>query len=330
VKTRRELLSVLGIALASRPLRSLAQEPPKVWRVGILVSRRRPESLETDPYGNVPRGLRERGYIEGRNVVFEWRFAGGDYDKLPGLAADLVKARVDIIVTDGTQSIRAAENATKAIPIVFVGGSDLVARGLVKSMSHPGENATGVALLLSETMGKQLELLSQIAPGLTRVALVFNPANEAHPSLAEEVRRAGLRMNIQVLSFGARTPDEIARAFLSASEEKVQALMWTVDSFMNQQARQFAELAAKHRLPSIAGYWDYALLGGLLNYGSRPAETWKGAVDYIDRILHGANPGDLPIQQPTRLFLVINGKTARELGLTIPPDLLVLADKVIE
>ncbi len=330
MKTRRDLFRVLGLALASRPLQSLAQDPEKVWRVGILVSRRRPESLETDPYGNVSRGLRERGYVEGRNVVFEWRFAGGDYAKLPGLAADLVKARVDIIVTDGTQSIRAAENATSSVPIVFVGGTDLVARGLVKSMAHPGGNVTGVALLLSETMGKQLELLTRMAPGLARVALVFNPANEAHPSLVEEVRKAGLKMGVQVLPFGALAPVEIVNAFLSAEKAKAQALMWTVDSFLNQQAQQFAGLAAKHRLPSISGFWDYALFGGLLNYGSRPAETWIGVVDYIDRILRGASPADLPVQQPTKIFLVINRKTAKALGLTIPPDLLVLADKVIE
>jgi putative ABC transport system substrate-binding protein len=331
MKTRRTLLGLLGTALLADFPSLLAQQKERVWRVGILASRARPESLESDfRYVQIRQELRELGYIEGKNLVIDARFAGGNYVCLPELAAELVKIPVDAILTDGTQAIRSAQTATKTVPIVFVGGADLVASGFVKSLARPGGNTTGISLLLSDTIGKQIEMLTRMAPGLSRLAVLFNPANDAHPELAKSYQSAGQMAKIEVLPVGARTAKEVEDAFSLAVKGHSQALIWIVDSFFNQQYRQIASLSLEHRLPSMTGFPGYADGGGLMCYGPSLPDLWARAVGYIDKIFKGANPGELPVQQPIKLDLVINKKTARSLGLEIPGELLLLADKVIE
>lgn len=330
MKTRRELLVGLGAILAA-PGSAFAQKPGKVWRVGVAASRRGPGSAEWDMfYSQVPRRLRELGWVEGTDLVFEWRFAGGDYARLPELAAELVKANVDLIVTDGSQGIRATQAATKTIPIVFNGGSDLVASGFVKSLSRPGGNTTGVSLLLSDTAGKQVELVLKMVPKISRLAVLTNPGNPAHASLLTGFRNAVGASGPEVVHLDARSPKEIEEAGAQAVREKAGALLWTVDSFFIQQQRQIAQLAAMHRLPSMSGVAEYPEVGGLMGYGPDRRALWRRVAEYVDRILKGSNPGDLPVEQPSKLDLVLNRTTARALGLAIPPELLVQADRIID
>jgi len=331
VKTRRQLLIGLGSGLLALPLAALAQKPGKVWRIGVLASRRGPGYSEWERYYVlVQRRLQELGYVEGKNVAFEWRFAAGDYARLPGFAEELVRLNVDIIVTDGSQGIRAAQGATKTIPIVFNGGADLVASGFVKSLARPGGNTTGVSLLLSDTTGKQLEILSRMVPKLSRLAILTNPANQVHVALLKGFRDAAATFGIEVLHFEARTPKEIEDAFPSVVRARAGALIWVVDSFLVQQQSRIAELAAKHRLPSMCGVIEYTEDGGLMGYGPDRRALWRRVAEYVDKILRGASPGEIPVEQPAKLDLAINRRVAKALGLEIPAELLVLADRVIE
>jgi putative ABC transport system substrate-binding protein len=330
MRPRAVVLIVSGAALFALAVGAPAQQPGKVWRVGALVHRQRPERLDSFPLGNLPQFLSDLGYVESRNVAFEWRFAGGDYARLPAMAAELVSLPVDVIVTDGTPGIRAAQGATKTIPIVFTGGGDLVADGLVKSLSKPGGNTTGFSLLLSDTAPKQLEILLAAAPGVSRLAVLFNSANPTGPSLAKSVSDAAERRNVRAVTYGAKTAEEIESAISRAAAARSQALIWIVDSFFFQQERTIAELAGRARMPSLSGYPEYAEDGGLMGYGPDRKALVRNLAGYVDRIFKGANPGELPVQQPSKLDLVINRKTAKALGLTLPPELLVQADRVIE
>ena len=330
MKSRRQLLVGLGAALLL-PRSAFAQKPGRVWRVGVMVTTRRPETQVWERgYGQFPIRLKELGYVEGSNLVIEWRFADGDYTRLPELAAGLASLPVDVLVTDGTPGIRAAQGASKTIPIVFKGGADLVASGFVKSLAHPGGNTTGVSLLLSDSIGKQLELLAAIVPKLTRLAVLTNPSNPAHASLLKTFRETAAASRMQVIHVEARTPKEIGEALSRATLGGAEALIWTVDSFFIQQQAQIADLATKHRLPSMCGVQRYPEVGGLMAFGPDQVALNRRVADYVDKILKGANPGDLPVEQPKKLDLVINRTTAKALGLEIPADLLVQADKVIE
>lgn len=329
--SRRQFLLAAGTGLLAVRLGADAQPAGKVWRIGFLATIARPVSLESDGgYGQVPRSLKELGYIEGKNLVCEWRFAEGRYELLPDLAAELIRLRVDAIVTDGTPGIRAAQAATTTIPIVFLGGADVVASGFVKSLSRPGGNTTGVSILLSDTLGKQLELLTAVVPGISKLAVLSNPDNDAHPALVRTLRDVALKSRIQVTSFLTRTPDEITNSIAAASEAGCQALIYIVDSFFTAQRFRIAEQSLRHRLPSMSGYPLYAESGGLLCYGPNRTEGFRTVARLLDKIFRGANPGDLPVEQPTKLELVVNRKTAKALGITIPPEVLLLADKVIE
>lgn len=331
MKTRREILLALGGGLAAAPLGALAQKRGPVWRIGILASRRGPGSFEWENfYNQVPRRLSELGYVEGKDLVFEWRYAAGDYTRLPGFAAEFAKLNVDLIVTDGSQGIRAAQGATKMIPIVFVGGSDVVASGFVKSLSRPGGNTTGVSLLLNDSIGKQVEILTHIVPKLSRLAILENPFNkDVTPQLRRLIQNATAPFRIEVLAVEAQNPQEIEDAFSRAVRERADALLWFVGSFLQQQQSQIAELAAKHRLPAITGVIEYAEVGGLMGYGPDRRALWRRVADYVDKILKGAKPAELPVQQPTKFELVLNLKTAKALGLAIPQALLLRADEVI-
>ncbi len=328
--SRRAFLTAVGASLVF-PFASLAQTQKRVRSVGILSSRKRPPSLENDTlHGEVPRRLRELGWVEGENLGVEWRFAAGDYARMPNLAAELVRLSVDVIVTNGSEGIQAAQGATKTIPIVFMGGSDLVAQGFVKSLAHPGGNTTGVSLLAPDIAGKQVEILMRFVPKLTRLAVLFNPANPAHRILLEATKAGADAFRVQTIPVGASTPSAIDEAFSVAVKERAEAIVFTQEAFLQEQSKRIANLALAHHLPSISPAFEYPDAGGLMCYGPNRTQLFRRVAEYVDKILKGANPGDLPVEQPTKFDVVINRKTARALGLTIPPELLVQADRVIE
>jgi putative tryptophan/tyrosine transport system substrate-binding protein len=330
VKTRWQLLAVVAAGLFAVPLGSLAQQPGKVWRVGILASFRRPEPPDSSNYDEFTRRMRELGYVEGKNLLIEWRFADADYERLPELAAELVRLKVDVIVTDATPATIAAQKATRTLPIVFASVGDPVSLGIVDTLARPGGNTTGLSVLSNDTAVKQMEMLVGMIPRLSRVAVLWNPASPASLQLLKSVQAAGALRKILILSFEAKTPKQIEDAFSAMGSERPGALVVGQDAFLFQQRRQIAELTAKSRLPSMGGHRGFAEAGGLMSYGPNRAYNYRRAATYVDKIFKGANPGNLPVEQPTQFELIINRKTARALGLAIPAELLMLANRVIE
>jgi len=330
MNTRRKLLASLGVSLLATPFGSFAQQQGKIWRVGFLAGRH-VDFLDSDyNYGPFRQGMRELGYVEGKNLVIEWRSAEGKNERLPGLATELVNLKVDVIVTAGTPATSAAQKATTTISIVMGSVADPVANGFVKSLSQPAGNITGLSNMSGDVSPKQIEMLLDMVPKLSRVALLVNPTNAANLKSLEIVRAAGQKLGVTILRADARTPQEIDNAFSWIRQQNAGALMmWTEPLFL-QQKGQIAELAAKHRLPAMGGDRIYSEAGVLMSYGPNIADQYRRAATYVDKILKGAKPADLPVEQPTKFELVINRKTAKALGLTIPQSLLISADKVIE
>ena len=329
MNTRRKLIVALGAGALAVPLGTFAQQPVAgMHRIGFLG----PES----PSGFEVRiealraGLRDLGYVEGKNIVIEFRWAEGNYDRLPGLAAELVQIKVNVIVASATPAVSAARKATSAIPIIMVNVGDPVGSGLINSLAAPGGNITGVTNVTGELSPKHLEMLHSMAPKVSRVAVLVNPANSTHASPLKEIQAAAKMATVKILPVEARNPQEIENGFRMMVRENAGAFIVLGDPFFNQQRRQIAELAARNRLPSIGPNREYAEAGMLLSYGVNRAENFRRAATYVDKIFKGAKPGDLPAEQPTKFELVINGKTAKALGLKIPPSLLIMADKVIE
>ena len=324
--TRRTFLANTGAFLAA-PLAAEAQQSRgNSARIGLL--------------GDVPsflddafrEGLRELGYIEGQNIVIEHRSPESKYERLPGLAADLVRLNVQVIVAASPAATKAAKQATSTIPIVFTVSGDPVADGLVASLARPGGNTTGLATTGPDLVGKQLQMLKSVAPKVSRVAVLQNP-NTHRASHRGALRQAegsarGLGMQLQVLD--ARTPSEIEAAFVAMSSQRVDGILVLRDAVFRAQRSQITALAAKHRLPAVYGLREEAEAGGLIAYGASVPHLYRRAATYVDKILKGAKPADLPVEQPTKFELVINLKTAKALGLTIPPSLLLRADQVIE
>ncbi len=330
MNARRSLILALGAAVLATPLGTFAQQPGKVWRVGFLSPRRRPASLDSDYYGAFPRRMSELGYVEGRNLIIEWRFADGEYERLPGMAAELVQLKVDVIMALGPPGAIAAQKATTTIPIVIVVSTDPVGVGLVKSLAQPGGNITGLSNLAGDLSSKHLEMLLTLVPKLSRVAVLVNPGNAAHARILMNVQAAAQKGGIKVLPVEAQTPQEIERAFSTMAREHAGAVIVVLDPLFIQQVLQIAEQATRHRLPSIFANREYAEVGGLMSYGQNQVDIYRRAAGYVDRILKGAKPSDLPVEQPTTLELFINRKTAKALGLAIPQSLLISANKVIE
>ena len=328
--TRRILLRAMLAGMALAPLRSFAQKAPKVWRIGFLAARSRPASLESDFYGAFPRGMRELGYVEGKNLVIEWRFADGKYERLPGLAAELVQMKVEVIVTAGTPPTQAAQRATSTIPIVTAAVTDPVASGFAASLARPGGNITGLSLIWVDLIPKQLELLKTIKPTLSRVAVLANSSNSSHPAILKSLQTAAQQFGVKVLPVDARTMEDIERGFATMTRERAEAVIIVGDPYFIGQRRQIVELAVKNRIPSIFPFREDVAAGGLMSYGQNLNDFYRRAATYVDKILKGAKPGDLPIEQPTVFELIINRKTAKALGLTISNELLLRADKVIE
>ncbi len=328
--TRRQILVAFGAGTLAAPLASFAQQQSKVWHVGFFQYASRQSTVASGRYQLFLDGMRELGYVEGKNLVIEARFADGKTGPLPDLAAELVRLKVDIIVATGTPVYQVLQKATKTIPIVITVSADPVGEGFAASLARPGGNITGLSSANLDLTAKHLELLMTAVPRLSRVAVLINPAHRGHPARLKIIQAAAVRTGTQVLPVDAPTPDGIERGFASMSRERAQAVIILGDSFFDQQERQITALALKHRLPSIFVVRDFAEAGGLMSYGQNQADNFRRAATYVDKILKGAKPGDLPIEQPTKFELVVNMKTAKALGIKIPRSILVRADKVIE
>ena len=325
---RRDTVFAL-LALGAAPSGLVAQ-PGKIWRVGFLVARRRPASIDADFIGAFPHGMRELGYVEGKNLAIEWRFGDADPARLPGLAAELVQAKVDVIVAVGAQSISAAQKATTTIPIVMGITGDPVSDGFVKSLAHPGGNITGTSLMMIDIMPKRLEMLQSMTHKLVHAAVLLNPGNSTSVASLTSLQAIAQKFRVKLLPAEVRTLQEIEPAFAMMARERVGAVIVIPDSLLNVQVRPVAELAVKLRLPSIAGLREYVEAGGLASYGPSYFEILRRTATYVDKIFKGAKPADLPVEQPTKFEFVINLKTAKAIGLTIPPSVLARADEVIE
>ena len=332
---RRTFVGLLGAGALAAPRSAFAQPASRIRKIGILNVLPREAPL---PQAFL-RGLRDLGYVEGKNIIVEYR--SGAYDDFPALAEDLVKLKVDVIYTVLDQAALAASKATTTIPIVFAVIADPVRLGLVTSLAHPGGNLTGLTAFGSDLGGKRLELLKELIPRLSRMGVLWIPAAQAkiraeppidrlgHVGLAQ-TEEAGRALGVQVQSFPVRSPTDITDALAAATRERIGALIVEEDSLTYSERNRIIEFAAAHPLPAIYGYRDYVVSGGLISYGAKLPELIHGALGYIDKILKGAKPGDLPVEQPTKFELVINLKTAKALGLTIPQSLLLRADEVIQ
>ena len=320
---RRELLLVLGGALTTAPS-GLSAQQKAMPVIGFLGS--------TSPGPNEPalaafrQGLSDTGYVEGQNVAIEYRWADGRYDRLPALAADLVARKVDVIaITGGNASVRAAKNATTTIPIVSTFGDDPVESGLVASLARPGGNLTGISIFTAELMPKRLELLSELVPRVGVIALLANPGAE---SMIREVQEAARVKGVQLQILKASSESEIDAAFASPSQAG--ALLVGNDPFFMSRREQLVALAARYAVPAMYEWREFVAAGGLISYGTSRTGTWRRFGNYAGKILNGAKPADLPVEQPTKFELVINLNTAKTLGLTIPHSMVMLADEVIE
>jgi len=322
------MVAVAGGLLAA-PLAAEAQPAGKVWRIGLL------DSGASDPSSGVRwkafrARLRELGYVEGQNVVFEPRWGNGQVARLPSLAAELINIKVDIVVTASTEAAFAAKQATSSIPIVTATGVDPVGLGLVASLARPGGNVTGVISISAELGGKRLELLKQLIPRASRIAILHDPDNRASGLDMRNTESAARPVGVVVHGVGVRGPKDFEAAFLAITRARAEAVMLLGSTEFIADRRRLAELALMHRLPMMAIAAEYAQAGALASYGTDYLELFRRAAEYVDKILKGAKPADLPIEQPTKFELVINLKTAKALGLTIPPSVLGRADQVIE
>jgi putative ABC transport system substrate-binding protein len=322
---RRELMLLLaGSMTAARDLRAREKAMPVI---GYLSSA---SPSTTAPFvAALRQGLSETGYIEGQNVAIEYRWAEGHYDRLPELAADLVGAKVDVIATGGTPSVLAAKSATSTIPIVFSSG-DPVEGGVIANLSRPGGNLTGVSTMNTEMTPKRLELLSELVPQAKVIALLVNPDNAITERIIPEVQEAARSKGLQLRILKAGSESEIDAAFAILVEMHAGALVVASDSFFSSRREQLVALASRHGVPAIYDFREYAAAGGLTSYGPSRTGTWRLMGIYAGKILKGAKPADLPVQQPTAFELVVNLNTAKALGLTAPPSILSRADEVIE
>jgi putative ABC transport system substrate-binding protein len=312
------------------PLATGAQPAAKVYRIGLLGSRPPTSPEASHLWAGFFQGLRELGYVEGQNILIEGRFYGDQNERLPALAAELVQLKVDVIVTQGAPAPETAQRATSTIPIVMAVHQDPVGSGLVASLARPGRNVTGLSVLAAGLVGKRLQLLTEAIPGISRVAVLSNPTM---PTVALELREAqvaarSLTVQLQVLE--ARTAGDFASAFSVMTKSRAGALIVLSGGMFFNERTRIVELATQSRLPAIYTGKEYVEAGGLMAYGPNTRENFRRAATYVDKILKGAKPGDLPIEQPNKFDLVINLKTAKALGLRIPPSLLARADQVIQ
>jgi putative tryptophan/tyrosine transport system substrate-binding protein len=321
------LVYVLAALILATVHLAEAQQPKKTSRIGLLSGSgpaTYPTALEA-----FRQGLRELGYVEGGNIVLEYRWAEGKLDRLPGLAAELVGLRADVIVTIGTQATLAARQASNTIPIVVAGAGDLVGSGLVESLARPGGNVTGSTNIDPDLSGKRLELLKETFPKLSRVAILYHGGPGGDEDELQETQAAAKRLKVQVQSYRVQNPGEFERAYAAMTKERADALIIFHGNFTSFHRRQLIELSGKNRLPTMCGQPPWSEDGGLISYGHDRRHQYRRAAYFVDKILKGTKPADIPVEQPTKFELVINLKTAKQIGVTIPPNVLARADKVI-
>jgi ABC-type uncharacterized transport system substrate-binding protein len=316
-------------ALLTLPLAVEAQQAGKVPRIGLLAQNR----AETSEPSRAAfrQALRERGWVDGQNIVIEVRFADGKVDLFPALVSELIRLKVDIIVTTSSGTTWAAKNATQSIPIVMAASANALGEGLVANLAHPGGNVTGMTFLAGpEIAGKQLQLLKEVAPAASRIAVLTNPTNRSHAGFSREVKVAARSLGAQVQVLEAPSPDELDSAFAAMTKEHAAALLVLTDSMFFGEHQRVANLAARSRIPALYSQREFVDAGGLVSYGPNLVDMFRRAATQVDKLLRGAKPSDMPIEQPTTFELVINLKTAKALGLTIPQSLLQRADEVIQ
>jgi len=319
---------VFGTLLLALGSPAEAQQAKKVSRIGSLAT----GSISTSPSRRKAfrEGLRELGYVEGKNIVIESRYAEGKLDRLPALAAELVRLKVDVIVTASSASTRSAKQATSTIPIVMLYDDDPVGSGFVASLARPGGNITGLSTLSPETSGKQLELLKEIVPKLSHVAVLGNATTPGSPQALREINVAADALRVQLQYLEVQGPKDIETAFRAANKEHADAVLVVSTSVLYLHRKQVADLAVKSRLPTIYSRPEYVEDGGLMSYGVSGTDMYRRAATYVDKILKGAKPADLPVEQPTKFELVVNLRTAKQIRVTIPQSVLYQADKVIK
>jgi putative tryptophan/tyrosine transport system substrate-binding protein len=325
---RRAFVTGLGAVLAA-PLAAEGQQAGKVWRIGLLNTSPIPVRGQNPIWDSFVNRMRELGYIEGQNLSIEFRTTGGSVDRLPELAADLVRLNVDVLLVPATQAALAAKQATTTIPIVITAATTPVETGLVASLARPGGNITGLSISGGQVAGKRLELLREVVPKISRVAVLLDPTNPAHAVNWRETERAAEVLHLRLQRATARAPEEIEGAFAAIANVRSEALVVFTEPMFYAERQRIADLAARYRLPTVSMIKGHAEAGDLMAYGPDYRDLYRRVAEIVDKILKGAKPADIPIEEPTKFELVINLKTAKALGLTIPPSLLLRADQVI-
>jgi putative tryptophan/tyrosine transport system substrate-binding protein len=325
---RCRAIAIVAVALALASVGLAEAQQPKITRIGFLSAT--PASAIPDRIEAFRQGMRELGYVEGKNILIEYRWAEGKIDRLSQLAAELVQLNLKVIVAAGPQATRRVKDATSEIPIVMGFHNDPIGSGLVASLARPGGNVTGMSTLAPEISGKQLELLQEIVPKLSRVAVVGNSTDPGNSQVLSETERAAGALGVQHLYIDARSPEDIENAFRKASKSRADAVLALPSFLLTSQRKQIVDLALKTRLPAIYDRREFVEDGGLLSYSVSSTDLFRRAAYYVDKILKGAKPADLPVEQPTKFELVINLKAAKQIGLTISPNVLARADKVIK
>jgi len=324
---RREFTTLFGGAAVAWPLAARAQQAGKLPTIGFLGQSTR--SAASEWVAAFVQRLRELGWMEGRTITIEYRWSEGREERFAEIAAELVRLKVDVILTSGTPEVLAAKQATSVIPIVFATAGDPVGNGLIASLARPGGNVTGMSLQSNDTAGKRVELLREVVPSLRRLAILANVGNPFSVLELGEAQAAARALGLEVDTLEIRRPEDIAPAF-EALKGRAQALYVCADGLVNANRIRINTLALSVRLPTIHGYRDYVEAGGLMSYGANLPDLFRRSADYVDKILRGAKPGDIPVEQPTKFDLVVNLTTAKALGLDVPPTLLARADEVIE
>ena len=324
---RREFILGLG-GVAVWPLAARAQHAGKIPRVGFMGNST--AALEANLVGPFRTALRELGYEEARNIAIEYRWAEGDYSRFPALVAELLAQKVDVIVTAGTPAALAVKAATTTVPLVMVAVGDPVGTGIVTSLGRPGGNITGLSSIAPELEGKRLALLREVVPTLSHVAILWNPANPFHATSLKQARTAAEQLRIKLQSVEVRATEEIDAAIVAMKNERPEALMILADRVFLHDRKQLMDFVTESRMAGVYAYRELVIEGGLMSFGPNYADMHRRAANFVDRILKGSKPADLPVEQPTKFELVINLKTAKALGLTVPPTLLAIADEVIE
>jgi putative tryptophan/tyrosine transport system substrate-binding protein len=327
---RRKFIKLMGGAAVAWPLAATAQQPDRVRRIGVLLPYIESDLQVQARLTALRAALQERGWAYGRNIAFDSRYAEGQLDRLPALATDLVHTNVDVILTAGTESTDAARKATTNIPIVMAAVGDPIAAGFIASLAQPRGNVTGASLLATELTAKRLELLKEILPNLTRLAVLWNANNASVVQKFKQIEAAAPVLGVQLQTLELRAPSDIEKSFESAAQFGAEAVMTTEDAIQITYRARLVDLAKRHRIPVASEFGEFARTGALMSYGPSILDSFRHAAGYIDKILNGAKPADLPVEQPTLFELIINLTTAKALGLTIPPTLLARANEVIE